>query len=425
MAALAIGGGAAAPKPAADTAKQSDALVTVDTPHYRVRTDHGALAAQLIAGQQEALYAQLSQRMGAFKPTANTSTPRLDLVVFKTKEKYLELVGPGLENSRSLFMIDKLQFVCWGAPEDFDNILETLRQECVHQFVRLNLGPKCPTWVDAGLTEFFKNAQYRSGQLFFGQAPMVPVMSVRKAIAESKFVPLSDMVGMMGEEWAAAIKVRGAEAISQFNEAWAMVHCLEAADGGKYRGPFIQYMTQIARGLPADQAWNKSFGSPPAAFEKRLRDYLQTLKPTEGLGCRQNLQLLGALVLKSHGQAADMKALQTLAQLGKLSDLTYSTGDGLKLEFTSDEMIKTLFRCPEDTSKGADPSYELAPGKDGGPMIVRCRHHYGYNLETTYIKDAEGKLNIGVAARLTSLTATPAKAGPTDTKPSAPGATKP
>jgi len=37
-------------------------------------------------------------------------------------------------------------------------------------------------------------------------------------------------------------------------------------------------------------------------------------------------------------------------------------------------------------------SYELVPGTDGGPPVIRCTHHVGYVLETLYESDLKRAL---------------------------------
>jgi hypothetical protein len=412
--------GAAAP---GYLARQEGEYTCVDTPHYRVRTDLGTEAAQLIAAHQEALFAALMQRMSSFKPAAATALAKLDILAVKTKEKYLEIVGKDGQGTQGVHIPAKLLLACWGPPEGFDITLDTLRHEGTHQFEAVYLGPKCPVWLNEGLAEFFRQGQFRGGQLVIGQAPMVPIMNLRRLIADGKFLPVADIVNMTHDEWNAAVAAKGAKAAPLYQEAWAMVHCLEAADNGKYQAAFIQYMSMVSRGIAAGQAWERSFGAPPAAFEKRLREYIQTLKPTCGIGCRWNLKLLGALVVNTHGLITDMKALRQAAEEGKLGTWTYSTDDGLKIEMKDAENLKTVFRCAEDTSKGDDPSYELVPGKPGEPMIVRCRHHAGYVLETTYTKQGNA-LNVDVIAQPSS-TPPPVKPATPPKKPAPTGAPKP
>jgi hypothetical protein len=427
VAVAAIGGGYLAAAPAIKTwpMKQDGDFTAVETPHYRVRSDMGVDITQIIATHQEALYLSLLQRMGSFKPAVVVTIPHLDVLAVKTKEKYEEVAGKDAKGSQGIFSPSASQITTWNSPDNLDTIVQTLRHEGTHQFTMLYLGPKCPIWLNEGLAEFFKYGQYRDGQLVTGQVPISTLMSLRKTIADGKFVPVADLVSMPAEEWSNAVKAKGAGASGQYNEAWAMVHCLEAADNGKYRDAFIKYMSMVARGNQLQQAWNVSFGAPPAAFEKRFLEYIAALKPTEGIGCRGNLNLLGALVLKSHGSITNMKALREFALAGNLGDWNMTYGDGLKVEFKDTDLIKMVFRCPEDTSKGDTPSYELVPGKDGEPMIVRCRHHPGFTLETAWSKNDRDGWNLDVVAR-PALTGTAAKTAPATKEPAATttGATK-
>jgi hypothetical protein len=241
------------------------------------------------------------------------------------------------------------------------------------------------------LAEFFKNAQFRDGKLVIGQAPIGMVSSLKKAVEEKKLIPVEKMLSLKVEDWNANVQFKKPEALIQYEETWAMVHFLEQGDGGKYRTPFCQYMYYLSRGSNSQQAWEKTFGAGSAAFEKRFVEYLKDLKPTGGLGCRTNMHFLGFLLVNIKEGAdftKDMTAFRDAAAAGKLGELTFTTGD-VKLNTSDREVLRCLFRCPEDRSKGDDPSYEMLPAKEGEPPGVRCRHHTGYMLETRYVKDAK------------------------------------
>jgi hypothetical protein len=93
-----------------------------------------------------------------------------------------------------------------------------------------------------------------------------------------------------------------------------------------------------------------------------------------------------------------MTSFRDAAVAGKLGEWTFTTGD-VQLKTTDREVLASLFRCPEDRSKGDDPSCELVPGKADEPPVVRCRHHTAYMLETRYSKDAKtGKWSPEVVA---------------------------
>jgi hypothetical protein len=285
------------------------------------------------------------------------------------------------------------------------------------------LGSRCPVWLSEGLAQYFENAQFRGGQLVAGQVPVVTLMSLRQALTDGKFIPVANIAVATSEDWHAAVKARDADL--QYDEAWAMVHCLEAADGGKYRAAFIQYMKLISQGQSGAQAWATAFGAPPAAFEKRLRQYIQEVKPTGGAGCRSNLVIIARMLIRTGGRIADLKELRDAALQGT-PDGTPTTAFELLLEGKDPALLKMIFRCPEDASAGDDPSYELLPAKEGEPPVVRCRHHAGYVLETVY-KKVGGGFTIEVAARPTLVPPPPPKPATPEKKPApAPAeATKP
>jgi hypothetical protein len=398
-------------------------LTAIESPHYRVRTDMGLEAADLIATQQEALFNSLNLRMGGFKPAVGTLA-RMDIIVAKTQERVSEVQAkdakgaPGTMYSPSPISLGEL-----ATTSDLDMLFTVLRQDGTRQITVLYLGGKCPVWVHEGLVALFRNGHARDGQIVTGQVPAAPLAALKQALADKKFVPLDDFVNMPPEEWAATIKVKGTGAAILFHESWIVAHFLDSADGGKYRPSFTQYMALVSHGTPPAQAWERSFGATPAAIDKRLRDYIAALKPTEGLGCRANLVLLGMLVAKSGGAPKDIKALQEFALNGGMADMSSTTGDGIKLEFKDQDLAKLVFRCPDDFSKADVPSYELIPAADGGLMTVRCRHHPGVVVETSYVKN-DNTLTVNVAARPASAAAAtvPAKTG---TVPAKTGTTPP
>ena len=408
--------GAAAPAGKGWPMRQEGGYLVVETTHYTVRTDHSAEIAQAIASQQEVLFGQLYQRMGGVKP--GVAVPRLELRVLKTEEKYLEVAGKDAKNTQGQHSEARSWLVAWGPPDNLDQLFETFRHEGTHQFVAQFIGAQTPIWLNEGLAEFFKNAQFRDGKLVIGQAPVMVVNSLKRAVAEKKLIPVDKMLTMKVDDWNLAVKMEKPEAFIQYEEAWAMVHFLEGGDGGKYRTPFCQYMYHLSRGSNSQQAWEKAFGAGTAAFEKRFIEYLKDLKPTGGMGCRMNMQVLAYLLLNMRRDERcdkDITTFRNAALEGKLGEWTFTGTDGTKITTADHEFLKSMFRCEQDSSKGDEPSYELAPGKEDEPAIIRCRHHLGYVLETRYVKEAKtGKLKPEIVAlpAVQSKSAPGAGAGP-------------
>jgi hypothetical protein len=442
----------------------------VETPHYIVKTDHTPDVAQLVGQHQEALFLELYRRMAGARPIASLGG-RVEIMVFRTKPKYLLVMGKDAEGSQGQFDPKNNRIGVWGPPDEMDLVLEVLRHETTHQFVGQFIGNRCPIWLNEGLGEFFKYSQFSGGQLTTGQVPGRVLRSLQAALDNDSFISVSKMLARTSKEWVDEVKAagdkadkaeaaaksaksekggksdkggsggtgttdtttgsggtsgtsaktkKGDEAEIQYNEAWAMVHFLQGADKGKYQGPFLQYIYFQSKGQ-GQGAWEKCFGPDTAAFDKLLREYIKNLKPTVTVECRLNLRLLGKWAIEHYQDAAVFKDMTTFHQAaisGKLGG--WHVGS---YSFADSESIKTLFHCPEDKSSAETCSYEMAPGKSGEPPIIRCRHHGGFVYETSYVKEEKtDNLKVEVVARSVTSVPPPAttpagRSGPSRTAP--------
>jgi hypothetical protein len=381
--------------------QEAGGFLTVETAHYVIKTDMGPEAAQLFARHQEALFGELYKRMAGNK-AGSVQIPRGTVLVVGSKETYLSMVGPEAKGTQGLFDPNKNQISVWGSNDETDRTLETLRHEGTHQFVRQCIGSKCPLWLNEGLAEFFERAQFVGGQLQVGQAPAYLVRELQRALAEDRLLPVPDMLAITHETWAAAVKDESKDAGLQYAEAWAMVHFLQGADNNKYQGPFIQYIWHLGRGRSSKDAWDLAFGGGIAAFEKRFREYIKDLQPTGGKSCRSNLSILASFLAAYPAGApmpADIVAYRQALLDGKIGGWTFRDNTGASLSTADPETVKSLFRCPDDTSKGDAPSYELTPAKSGEPPGLRCRCHAGYVLELSYEKGDDGKLKPKIVSK--------------------------
>jgi hypothetical protein len=404
--------------------RQEGPYVIVETPHYIVKTEHKAEVAQLIANQQEAVFAELYRRLSGTRAGVGP-LQRLQIIFFLTKAKYLEVMGKEGEGTQGRYIPGKNMIAGWMPADEIDNMLKTLRHEGTHQFVEQFIGPKCPVWLNEGLAVFFEESQFKNGVLDTAQVPAARVGSLKRALEGGKLIPLRRMIEMGGEEWTAALRAEAPQGHLEYNEAWSMVHFLQGADGGKYRAPLLQFISGIAHSLPVAEAWDKAFGAGSTpAFEKRWQEYIKSLKPTGGPGCRTNLRLLGMLVAKNFEWGntwKDMDAMYQAAIDGKLGTWVVPMADGSKLDIKDKEAVKTLFRCSLDTGASDKPSYELFEGNEGEPPGIRCSHHDGYVLETVYEKNDKGGWDVNIVTRPTpkSGAASAAKSGATSATKSA------
>ena len=376
----------------------------VDTPHFQIKTDFPPEVAQTMANQQEALFAEVVRRIGGGKLASQVQ--RSQILVFTSEAKSREALAKE-PNVPPMFSKDRI--TGWFPPDGTDQLLSTIRREGTRQLVGQFIGPKCPVWVQIGLAKYFEYGQFKDGVFKFGQAPIVEVNDLKKGLAANKLIPLGDMLGMDVTQWNARAKANSPEAAYQLEQSWAMAHFLDSADNGKFRQPFAVFMGSIPQAASAMAAWTKVFGADVGAFEARWRQYLKDLKPTGGLPCRTNLFALAGVLLDvkpSSEMAGDIMKFRQAAIDGAFSRRTLEVG-GVTLGWDEPELVKSFFHCPEDKSPIDTCSYEFGPTAKGAEVpALRCRHHAGIVLETSYEKDAKAK------STTININAVPAKDAP-------------
>jgi hypothetical protein len=379
--------------------RQEGADLVVETPNYRVRTDLGNDIGQIVAGQQEALFAELVRRMAGIKPYRPIE--RLDVLVLGAEAAYLKRLGAEAAGSRGIYLPAKDTLAAWGSRDEIEIILETLRHEGTHQFMCHYFGADCPVWLNEGMAVFYEHGQFSRGTLEIGEVPAERVGAIQKALAENRAIPLATLLAMSNEQWLASVHAGQSHAYLQYCQSWSMVQFLAYGEKGKYRSAFEQYLYFVSRGHSSKEAWDKAFGGDMAGFESRWRQYVQGLKPSGAADCRLHLQLLGMLLVRARDKPEPWKDIGTFRKAlleERLGHWTIRLSDGGVIRSEDRKAMATLFRCPLDKQSVAASNYEMAEGKPGEPPVLRCRLHTGLVLETSYEK-VGGALTVKVLVR--------------------------
>jgi len=382
--------------------KQGDFLI-IDTPHFHVRTDHDPKIAHGIATHQELLYQELARRMGRGKP--QSAMKRMAVILCTTEEKCRQVARAKVPGAGGLYEMD---LSGWGTAEDIDALLATFRREgtrqCMHQF----LGGRAPVWLVAGLSTYFEIAKYEGGRLVAGQAPLLLVQSLQEAAEKGKLVPMARMVSMAVGDWNAAVKAKSLQSKVQSQQAWSIVHFLEQGEKGRFRKPFVQYLTLLGQGRTSQDAWARTFGTNMAAFGKRWLLYVKALQPTEQLDCRINLRLVTAMAFYARHRPDIVGSIELLRDAALRGDFTgwTATQYGAEIKIEGAETFKKLFHCPHDKRDDDSISYQLVRTNPDEPPIVRCLHHEGLVLETQYRKDPDDEKTLSLV-----VVSRPAKPG--------------
>ncbi len=371
----------------------------LDTTHYTVRTDHAEAVLRTVAAQQEALHTELHRRMGGLKPAG--APGRMTVLVCRTRERYLEEVGEEGGGSRGAYMPPRNLLASWAGPEEIDALLATLRHEGTHQFVAHFVGPGCPVWLNEGLAVLYEHAEFAGGRLQVGRLVPRRVTALKRAIAEGTVVPLGTMRRMSAEEWLRRVARGGEEGTRLYDQAWAMVHFLAYAEGGKYQRPFYDCLALLAAGRDPDAAWAETFGTNDRGFQAWWKAYVREMVAPPDADCRTRLEILGRVLAEVYRNrpelARDPETFRNAMLDGRLGTWHIHLAGGETITSDARDRPAALFRCPADRS-GGEVIHTWIPARGGEPPRLKCTHHTGVVLETRVVRGADGETDVVVVA---------------------------
>ena len=151
----------------------------------------------------------------------------------------------------------------------FDENARIVFHEYTHLLLR-NATPSIPVWLNEGLAEYYSTyALAANGK----RADIGRPIGRHVALLRERFLPLAQLIGV---ERSSELYNEGERQSIFYAEAWALTHYLMVESP---TGPasINAYVTAMARGETADQAFTDAFGMTPDAFEKVLRSYVRQL----------------------------------------------------------------------------------------------------------------------------------------------------
>ncbi len=138
-------------------AKWSD-HAKLERDHYVTHTNAGYAVLVKAAEAMEQMNAFYREFFAYGSEGDNRSVPRIDLVIFKTRDEYLKLGSSPAEWSGGQFTGSAVEtYIGEGA---FDDMVGTLFHEAAHQFV--SLATNASGWLNEGLASFFEGTRILS-----------------------------------------------------------------------------------------------------------------------------------------------------------------------------------------------------------------------------------------------------------------------
>jgi hypothetical protein len=310
---------AAVPSP--NTRLPGSNLRTYTSPIYTVYTDVAEDdAREAVIRMNKVAFEYHERTKSLFAGTINQPLP---FYLFNKDEDYF--TAGGLPRSAGVFTGDTLMARVIRTREGRigNATWKVVQHEGFHQFVHAVIRGEIPTWVNEGLAEYFGEGVFTGDGVVTGCIPSFRLKRVQQGIIEKHFIPLTKMMAMSHAEWNADLDV------TNYDQAWSMVHFLAQGDGGKYQDAFARYLQLVGRGNPSERAWNAAFGSVEG-FEGKWKEFWTKMpdNPTIDLYAQAAVSTLTSFLGRCYAQKQTFDGFDEFIK-NDAKDLKAAPGDWL------------------------------------------------------------------------------------------------
>ena len=236
--------------------------------------------------------------------------------LFKDAEDYYAAGAP--VGSAGVFMVrgHEARLMAIAGERGGGSSAHVVQHEGFHQFAHAVIGGDIPMWVNEGLAEYFGESVFTGDGFVTGVVPPGRMKRVQEKIKGKQFKSVKNMMLLTNRDWNAGLS------INNYDQAWSMVHFLAHGDNGAYQKPFTQFMNDIGRRKPWQDAWQANFGSADG-FEKKWADWWLSRppNPTADLYARATVATLTSYLGRLAAQKqtfGDLAAFVRAAEAGEV-----------------------------------------------------------------------------------------------------------
>jgi hypothetical protein len=283
-------------------------LRAYETRYYTLHTDLPVEDARYVALRMTKMAEEYAHRTRGF---SGAVTQRMPFYLYSSAEDYYATGAPrssgGYFNGRELVAV---------AGNLDDRTWHRVQHEGFHQFARQVIRGQIPTWANEGLAEYFGEGLFTGDGFVTGVVPPWRLKRVKESIQAERFLPIVGMMQLSLDDWNADVNV------TNYDQAWSMVHFLAHGENERYQPAFGAFMVQIGRGKGWPEAWKQTFGDT-AGFEQRWRKYWTELPedPTRDLYIKANVSMWTGWLARAVSQKQTFEKFEALlgaAEAGQL-----------------------------------------------------------------------------------------------------------
>lgn len=363
-------------------------LRTLDTRHYRIRTDLDAELAADLSARMDAMYEEYARRLAAFMPADRAAVPRLDVLLFRHQADYLKATGERLQNTGGVYIPRRNLLAAFLEGQGRDGVRRTLQHEAFHQFAYTTIGPNLPVWLNEGMAQLFEEAVWDGAGFWLGNVPPRRVRQLKSDLAKRNLIGFDKLLSMTQEQWAGNLGADGDLGATQYNQCWAMVHFLTFAPDERgdplHRKRLIHMLRLLHDGRDGGDAFRSAFSPNVRGFQDRFAEYAAALEPTPMATLIERQGVLGDLLSElgkrglRFGQVAQFKR----AAVAGGYRMHYTKGE---LSWESERDLRVYFADMQGRPLGPDDLYfDPRPAAPLPDIVCRCTQEF--QLRTRFHK---------------------------------------
>ena len=360
-------------------------LRTVDSRHYRIRTDLDPEFARDLARRMDAMYDEYARRLAAFRPEA-ANLPRLEVFLFRTQKDYLAFTGERLHNTGGVYIPRRNLLAAFLEGQGRDGLRRTLQHEAFHQFAFTVISPNLPVWLNEGMAQLFEEAIWTGDGFWLGHVAPRRVRQLKSDLEKRRLIGFDRMLPMTQEQWAVNLGSDGDLGATQYNQAWAMVHYLTFVldEHGRtlHRGRLITMLRLLHEGRSADAAFAEAFSPNVKGFQERFHEYAAALDPTPTATLIERQGVLGDLLAELNKRNLRFNNVQQFKRTAVAGGyrMHYTKGE---LSWESERDLRVYFADMAGRPLGPEDLFFEARAGSPLPDIV-CRCHKDFQLRTRF-----------------------------------------
>lgn len=243
---------------------------TLETSHYKIRTDISRKATGEIALIMELLFHSFIQ-----SPVFNVNERNLDKLtveVPKNRTEFVQLVSPYTKVSkqvRGLYLkgTRNNKLVAYYFHSNRMKLNNVLLHEGTHQFIDLVTRSRLPIWLEEGLATYFEFSRFQNMKLVEGALNKSRLRNVRALLRQDKALALSELMRLSNKQFQAR----------HYAQVWSFIHFLIHSNDGKFISKLRKYFSVYKQpGVKQDpvQLFKKIFKVHPDKFQPYWKRYV-------------------------------------------------------------------------------------------------------------------------------------------------------